>query len=120
MSEATQHAGLTAERWGGFSFDHQVLMVGNEMNRAMHLLEAGEWTGARRCYERILQLVDLTAAATPSASRRREILRWRDLTAALYLDARPSLHAHQAAFRCLLRFTPVASAQIPLLLGGSR
>lgn len=117
MRDLTQHAGLTSERWAGFSFDDQVLMVGNEMNRATNLVETGDWERARRCYERVLRLVDLTAATASSGARRREILRWRDLAAALYLEERPSLRAHQEAFRCLLRFTPAASAQIPSLLG---
>ena len=47
---------------------------------------------------------------------RRELLRWRDLIAVLYLQPGPDLEAHRAAFRCLLRFRPEASRQIPLLL----
>ncbi len=34
----TQHAGLTAERWAAFTLDPQILMIGNEMNRAAKLM----------------------------------------------------------------------------------
>jgi hypothetical protein len=34
-----QHTSMTAERWAGFPFDKQVLMIGNEMNRASRLLD---------------------------------------------------------------------------------
>ncbi|MBI3263169.1 MAG: hypothetical protein HYZ58_08455 [Acidobacteria bacterium] len=115
MSSAPQHAGLSAERWSQFSFDDQILMIGNEMNRAMHLLEADKLEHVRRCYERVLQLTDLTVATATSRSRRRETLRWRELIAALYVDDRPSLQIHEALFRCLLRFTPTASGQIGVL-----
>ncbi|MBI4486760.1 MAG: hypothetical protein HY655_12185 [Acidobacteria bacterium] len=115
MTAAPQHAALSAERWAQFSFDDQILMIANEMNRAMHLIESGTWEHVHRCYERILQLVDLTVAGTASKTRRREALRWRDLIASLYLDDRPSLETHQALFKCLLRFTPAASGQISVL-----
>lgn len=48
-------------------------------------------------------------------SLRRELLRWRDLVAALYLETTPHPAEHAAAFRCLLRFTPGSARQIPLL-----
>ncbi|MBI4476119.1 MAG: hypothetical protein HY654_03040 [Acidobacteria bacterium] len=115
MTTTQQHARLTSARWSEFSFDDQILMIGNEMNRAMHLLESNSWDHARRSYERVLQLVDLTVGTTTSRSRRREAVRWRELVASLYLEDRPSLETHQALFKCLLRFTPKASGQIGAL-----
>jgi len=116
VSAPTQHAGLSPERWAGFSFDQQILMIGNEMNRASSLLARGAWDHAHRGYERVLQLIDLTVvAATPT--RRRELLRWRDLVAALYLTPEPDADVHRRVFRCLLQFTPTAAQQIEPLLG---
>jgi len=46
---------------------------------------------------------------------RRELLRWRDLVAALYIAEAAEPDAHLEAFRCLLRFTPAASRQIPYI-----
>lgn len=114
---STQHAGLTAERWSRYDLDSQVLMIGNEMNRASKLLAVGDHERLARCYERVLNLLDLTAVVNTRHSLRRELLRWRDLVALLYVSPRLSMEAHREAFRCLLRFTPAASKQIPHLLG---
>ncbi len=111
-----QHASLSAQRWASFSFHEQVLMIGNEMNRAAKFLAPSDGERLRACYERILTLVDLTVQVQDRPSRRRELLRWRDLVAGMLIADRPDREAHAEAFRCLLRFTPVASAQIPFVL----
>ena len=112
MNHPRQHAGLSPERWATFPFVQQILMIGNEMNRSLAHLELKAWDRARPSYERVLQLVDLTVGLPLGRSRRRELLRWRDLVAALYLADVPSVDAHVEAFRCLLRFTPGSSRQI--------
>ena len=111
-----QHASLSADRWACFSFDEQVLMIGNEMNRAAKLLTPADRERLRACYERVLALVDLTVRVQERPSRRRELLRWRDLVAAMLIAETADAEAHAEAFRCLLRFTPAASAQIPFVL----
>lgn len=92
-------------------------MIGNEMNRGGKLIEPIRREELRRSYERVLYLVDLTIQGNARRGLRRELLRWRDLVAQLYLDAEPGRVAHTEAFRVLLRFTPVASQQIPHTLG---
>jgi hypothetical protein len=105
-----QHGSLSAERWSQFSLDQQVLMIANEMNRAAKLMAPEDRERLRNAYERTLRLADLTIQANSRRGLRRELLRWRDLVAALYVgDADPSAHA--AALRCLLTFTPVAAQQ---------
>ena len=113
----TQHATVTAERWAGYTLDQQILMIANEMNRSGKLMTPTDRERRRRAYERILNLVDLTVAVRERKSLRRELLRWRDLVAALYLAEPPDPRRHADAFRCLLRFTPAASRQIPFVLG---
>lgn len=112
MSAGRQHVDLSAERWAGFPFVQQVLMIGNEMNRGLYQLEIKAWDRARGSYGRVLNLVDLTVGLPLTRSRRRELLRWRDLVAALYLESSPPVVAHIEAFRCLLRLTPESSRQI--------
>jgi hypothetical protein len=112
----TQHAGLAADRWLAFTPPQRILMIGNEANRARRLLDGGEPEGFRRSCERILRLVDLTVEVDPRRSLRRELLRWRDLIAALSIDPSPSTDRFAAAFRCLLLLHPEAARQIPLLL----
>ena len=112
----TQHASLTPERWARFTLDQQVLMVANEMNRASKLLGDEDLDALRRTYERVLRLLDLTVTTQPRRGLRRELLRWRDLVAALYIAPQADAASHAEAFRCLLRFTPAASSQIPHLM----
>ena len=112
----TQHSSLDAGRWASFPVAQQILMVGNEMNRASRLLAPGDTPSRRLAYERVLRLVDLTVEVRKSRSFRRELLRWRDLVAALYIASDPEPAAHAAAFRALLLLDPVAARQIPHVL----
>ena len=111
----TQHASLTPERWARFDLDQQILMIANEMKRGSALMAPADQDSRAKGYERVLRLLDLTVATQSKPTLRRELLRWRDVVAALYAahDAEPE--AHDEALRCLLRFTPAASRQIPYL-----
>jgi hypothetical protein len=107
---------LTVERWARFSLDQQILMIGNELNRARRLIAGGAGDSLRLAYERALRLTDLTVAVQSRRNLRRELLRWRELLAQLYVAPQPDAPAHDAVFRCLLQTTPEASRQIALLL----
>ncbi len=114
---APQHGSLTVERWSAFSLDQRILMIGNEMHRCAKLFSAQDRDRLRSGYERVLRLTDLTVSCRPRRALLRELLRWRDLIAALYLAEEPSAAQHGAAFHALLRLTPAAAVQIPYLLG---
>jgi hypothetical protein len=116
----TQHATLDAGRWSRFDLDQQVLMIGNEMNRVAKAIAAGRATARRSGYERVLRLTDLTVGGPVTPTFRRELLRWRDLAAELYLREEADADAHRAAFRALLLLTPLAAKQIPLLAAARR
>ena len=113
----TQHASMKPERWARFTLDQQILMIANEMNRASSLLGPEDGASLRRAYERVLRLLDLTVATQNRRGLRKELLRWRDIIAGLYVAPRADAGLHAEAFRCLLRFTPASSKQIPHLLG---
>ena len=112
----TQHASLSPERWAAFSRDQQILMIGNEMNRATRLLRLADRRGLLLAYERVLRLVDLTVEVQTGYGLRRELLRWRDLIAEMYVSPEPHSDQHFIAFRALLQLTPASAQQIPLLL----
>ncbi len=112
----SQHAGLDVARWSKFDLDQQVLMIANEMNRATRFVDAGAADAVRRGYERVLRLADLTMACVPRRAFLREIARWRDVIAELYLAESVRLPDHRAAFKALLQLRPTAAKQIPLLL----
>jgi len=112
------HAELSADRWARFSLDQQMLMIANEMNRAQKQFGPADRERRLAAYERALQLTDLTIEVNARRSLRRELLRWRDLIAALYIAPGPDLMAHTAAIHVLLRLRPETSKQIPLLTPG--
>lgn len=68
----TQHASLTAGRWSAFSLDQQILMIGNEMNRASRLVLASDRASLALAYERVLRLVDLTVEVQAGSNLCRE------------------------------------------------
>jgi hypothetical protein len=113
-----QHASLSAERWSALPLEQQILSIANEMNRASKLFGAEDRSRLINCCERILRLVDLTVETNTKPALRRELLRWRDLAAGLYLDPSPNYAQHRGVFKALLQLHPVAARQIPFVLGG--
>ena len=107
------HGSLTPERWRKFTLSQQILMIGNDMNRAAKLMNVEHADTRRVTYAAILRLVDLTVDVHSSRNLRRELLRWRDLIADLYIRPECDPEAHGKAFRCLLQFTPESARQIP-------
>ena len=111
----TQHAGMSDERWTRFSLDQQILMIANEMHRASKLLSPEDSDRRRNTYERVLNLTDVTIRVQTRGPLRRELLRWRDLVAALYIRRDSEPVAHIAALKSLLLFTPEAAKQLPFV-----
>ena len=112
----SQHASLTPEHWATFSRDQQIIMIGNEMNRGIRCLRLRDLSGLLLVYERVLRLVDLTVEVQTGYGLRRELLRWRDLIAELFITPELQPAQHRAAFRALLLMTPEAAKQIPYVL----
>ena len=116
----TQHATLSPDRWATFGLDRQILMIANEMNRGRSLLRPADSERLRNSYERVLRLVDLTVEVQRPGGLRKELLRFREVVAGLYVrgEGQGEAHgeAHGAALRALLLMTPAAATQIPLLL----
>jgi len=117
-----QHSGLTQERWSSFSLLHQILMIGNEMNRAKKLFSPLDKTGLIFCYERVIYLTDLTVKSNPMRGLRKELLRWRDLVAEEYINLMsaeaimPDINRHLKIFKSLLLLNPESAGQIPYLI----
>ena len=111
----TQHAGLTVERWAGFPHPQRILMIANEMNRARRLMGPDDAASRRLAYERVLRLTDLTITAAERRAVRREMLRWRDVVAALFLAAEAEPANHDTAMRVLLQQTPSSAEQLAYL-----
>jgi hypothetical protein len=61
----------------------------------------------------VLRLADLTVSVQQARSLRRELLRWRELAGAVYLDPEPE--EHRALLRALLLLTPESAKQLRYL-----
>jgi hypothetical protein len=112
----SQHATLSLERWRVFGASEQVLMIANEMHRASRLLGPDDGDSRRNAYERVLRLTDLTIQAQARWGLRRELLRWRDLVAEMYVAGEPRPASHLAALHALLLLDRVAARQRPYVL----
>lgn len=111
------HASLSPERWAKFTRDQQLMMIANEMNRASKLMAPEDRERLKSAYARVLQLTDLTVAVRRERGLRKELLRWRELVARLWLRPDGDPAAHRQAFRALLLFSYETAKQIPLVLG---
>lgn len=106
-----QHEGLTRERWAKFTAAQQILMIANELHRARKLNGPAKASHRRSSYERVLYLTDLTIAVQTGYGMRRELLRFRDRAALLYLDPDPGPREQAELLRVLLLFTGESALQ---------
>lgn len=90
-------------------------MIANEMLRTSRRMGQDDAEARRLGYERVLNLTDLTIVATDHRSFRRELWRWRDVAAELYLEAMPRPDRHAQALRALLLLEVHAARQVALL-----
>lgn len=106
-----QHEGLTLERWRAFSAPQQVIMIANELHRARKLDRPDDGSRRRHAYERVLYLTDLTVDAQAGYGLRRELLRFRELAARMYLDPAPGPREQADLLRALLLLTAESALQ---------
>lgn len=111
----TQHAALAPERWARFEPGQQILQIAVELQRALKYLRPERQTELRSCYERALQLVDLTIQVSSSEELRRELGTWRRGVADLMLRDEPDAETHRRALRDLLGLHPESAKQIAVL-----
>jgi len=111
----TQHSQLAPARWAEFDLGEQLLQIGAEMYRATRFVRSGGLDHARAGYERVLRLVDLTVETRTRPHMRRELLRWRECVAELYVSDAPDPESHRLALRTLLQFHPATAAQLASL-----
>lgn len=113
---ATQHADLSEASWEQLGLDRQILSIAAEMYRGRKRLQVGDAAEVRLVYERVLNLVDLTVAVNTRRALRTELLRWREVVAALYVAPSADSAQHDAALGVLLTFSPAAFEQRPYLV----
>ncbi len=73
------HKNLTPEKWNNFSLKEQILMIGSEVLRAKNWLEHKDIETTIDCYERALELIDLTVNNSRiNLEQRRRLLQLRE------------------------------------------
>jgi hypothetical protein len=111
----TNYDEVTLERWAQFSLDQQILMIGNEMNRARRLMTEADVERRQSCYQRTLQLVDLTLGLDPRPGLRRELGLWRGVIADLHMRKASEPETHRTALTLLLQMRPALAHHVQLL-----
>jgi len=110
----THYDSLPPERWARFGLGQQTLQIGVALQRALKFLP-GSSLHLRSCYERAMELVDLTVQVQANSGLRRELLRWREVVAELYLRSESDPIAHRQALRVLLLLHPESAKQVAVL-----
>lgn len=96
------HKTLTEEKWQQFPFHKQILMIANELNRAKNWIIKNDPQEVKNCYERAFELIDLTAAVSTNRNLLKELLRFREIFAKLYLEKRVNGEMNRKLFDVLL------------------
>jgi len=112
MLTLKHHKSLTVERWAEFGFEHQVLMIANELNRAASSLKRGDPAEVRICYERALELMQLTLCAATGFHRLRELARAKEVLAGLYIDEHPRLQDNSLLLNALVGLSSKAHSML--------
>ena len=73
-----QHQALAAGRWRQLTFLEQMANIGSEVERALSWRFRKNPPYAQRAFERALELIDLTLAASTCPARLRELARVRE------------------------------------------
>jgi len=92
------HKTLTPDRWQKFSLKQRELMIANELNRAKNWIEKKDLEEVKNCYERALELLDLTIEITKDKNRLKEYLRLREMTGRLYIEKKGNLRFNSQLF----------------------
>lgn len=101
MYKLKLHKNLKPERWGKFSVKQRELMIANELNRAKNWIKKNDLEEVKNCYERALELLDLTVEITRNKNRLKEYLRLREMMGKLYLEKKGDLKVNRQLFTCL-------------------
>ena len=96
------HKTLTIEKWAGFAFSKQIIMIANELNRAGNWLEKNDSAEAQACYERALELLYLTVSVLKDKRKLRELVRFQEMLAYLYTNTEAAAKENSTLLKVLI------------------
>jgi hypothetical protein len=76
-------------------------MIATELVRAKNWIEKEDWEEAKNCYERALELVDLTVA-TVKGNLLGELLRWREIFGFYYYKKAYTIKENERFYKSLI------------------
>jgi hypothetical protein len=97
-----RHPNLSLEKWSSLSAGNQVLNIASELNRAGNWIRNNDVAKVNLCYERAFELVDLTVCDSKWRGRIREMLRFREMLAELYLKNDKDCRLNDLLFKTLV------------------
>lgn len=86
MIKVKYHPQLAAGRWAQMTLAAQMANIGSEVHRTYSNLSSGKTERARVCFERALELFDLSLDAKPREAAIRELCLARDYFCEMYLN----------------------------------
>jgi hypothetical protein len=95
------HKDLTIQRWRAFPLSKRILMIATELIRARNWIKKKDAEEAKYCYERALELVDLTID-TVKGNLLGELLRWREIFGFYYYKGNYSLRENEKFYKDLV------------------
>lgn len=96
------HQNLTLERWATFSITRQILMIASEINRAGSWIAKNDFSEVKLCYERAMELLYLTIATLKDKKKLRELLRFKEMLAMLYIKDSPDINENSSLLKVLV------------------
>jgi len=108
---------LDPGRFAALTRGQRMLMIANEMNRASKWMAVDQLELRRSAYRQVLLLADLCSDVERGRGVLKELRRFRECIAGLWLDDAPRAEEHGELFYALLTFTPETLAQMPYVTG---
>lgn len=105
---------MNPEKWSKFTPTQQILMIGNELNRARNWLIKDDTKEVNNCYERAFELLDLTIAMHYRKNLVKELLRAREVLAILYLGKKKNIKLNNLLLDVLLSLKSQKQKEIRL------
>ncbi len=87
-------------------------MIANELNRAGAWLEKSDVEEAKRSYERAMELTYLTIGLQKDEGRLRELARFKEALAGLYIDESPDVRDNALLLRVLIMLDGASFASL--------
>ena len=101
------HKKLTIEKWSKYSAGQQILMIANELNRAKNRIANGTIDDVNLCYERAMELTDMTSSDKKwKKPGLKELRRFREVLGWLYTSENKNITLNSLVYRTLLQMDP--------------